>query len=50
MKDIYVGKSFGPEDVASANVLRGVVKAMAELEPFRVWLRTYVPETRRGRP
>jgi uncharacterized protein (TIGR02453 family) len=50
MKDIYVGKSFGPEDVASANVLRGVVKAMAELEPFRVWLRKYVPETRRGRP
>ena len=42
MKDIYVGKSFGPEDVSSANVLRGVVKAMAELEPFRVWLRKYV--------
>ena len=42
MKDIYVGKSFGAADVASSNVLKGVMKAMAELEPFRVWLRRYV--------
>ena len=42
MKDIYVGKSFGAADVASSNVLTGVMKAMAELEPFRVWLRRYV--------
>jgi uncharacterized protein (TIGR02453 family) len=42
MKDIYVGRLFGADDVSSANVLNGVVKAMAELEPFRVWLRKYV--------
>ncbi|MGH9240909.1 MAG: DUF2461 domain-containing protein [Vicinamibacterales bacterium] len=42
MKDIYVGRLFGPEDVSSADVLRGVAKAIGELEPFRVWLRTYV--------
>lgn len=39
MKDIYVGKSFDPEAVASANVLHGVAKAITELEPFRAWLR-----------
>jgi uncharacterized protein (DUF2461 family) len=44
MKDIYVGKSFGIADVSSANLVRGVAKAMAELEPFRKWLRTYVRE------
>jgi uncharacterized protein (TIGR02453 family) len=44
MKDIYVGKSFGVEDVSSANLVRGVARAMAELEPFRKWLRTYVRE------
>ena len=42
MKDIYVGRLFGPEEVSSADLLRGVAKAMGELEPFRVWLRTYV--------
>ena len=42
MKDIYVGKLFGPEDVSSASLPRGVAKAMAELEPFRVWLRAHV--------
>jgi uncharacterized protein (TIGR02453 family) len=42
MKDIYVGRMFGPADVSSADVLHGVVKAMAELEPFRAWLRAYV--------
>ena len=41
MKDIYIGKLFGAEDVASARLLQGVAKAMAELEPFRVWLRKY---------
>ena len=41
MKDIYVGKLFGPEDVSSASLPRSVAKAMAELEPFRVWLREY---------
>ena len=48
MKDIYVGRLFGPEDVASANVLRGVAKAITQLEPFRVWLRKFV--IGRGRP
>jgi uncharacterized protein (TIGR02453 family) len=43
MKDIYVGKLFGPSDVSSAKVLDAVVKAIADLEPFRVWLRRYVP-------
>jgi uncharacterized protein (DUF2461 family) len=42
MKDIYVGKLFRPSDVSSAKVLDGVVKAMADLEPFRVWLRKHV--------
>jgi len=27
--------------VSSASLPRGVAKAMAELEPFRVWLRKY---------
>ena len=44
MKDIYVGRSFAPEDASSAHLLRGVVKAMADVEPFRVWLRKYVPQ------
>lgn len=47
MKDIYVGKLFGPDEVSSANVLRGVARAIAELEPFRVWLREHVPERSR---
>jgi uncharacterized protein (TIGR02453 family) len=47
MKDIYVGKSFGADELSSANVLRGVVKAIAELEPFRVWMRRYVRQTSR---
>ena len=42
MKDIYVGKLFGPSDVSSAEVLDAVVKAMADLEPFRLWLRQHV--------
>jgi uncharacterized protein (TIGR02453 family) len=41
MKDIYVGRLFGPDDVSSANVLRGVAQTIAELEPFRAWLRTH---------
>ena len=48
MKDIYVGKLFGLKDAASANLPRGVVKAITELEPFRVWLRKYVRETTSG--
>lgn len=48
MKDIYVGKMFGPADVSSSSVLKGVMKAMAELEPFRVWLRRYVGRGRRA--
>lgn len=47
MKDIYVGKLFGPADVSSSNVLKGVAKAIAELEPFRRWLREYVRGDRR---
>ena len=42
MKDIYVGRLFGPDEVSSEKVLRGVAKAIAELEPLRAWLRTYV--------
>ena len=42
MKDIYIGKSFGVREVASANLPRGVAKAISELEPFRVWLREYI--------
>ena len=42
MKDMYVGKLFGPADVSSGTVLDGVVKAIADLEPFRVWLREHV--------
>ena len=48
MKDIYVGKLFALEDAASANLPRGVVKAITELEPFRAWLRKYVRDTRSG--
>jgi uncharacterized protein (TIGR02453 family) len=44
MKDIYIGKLFGAGDVSSSSLLHGVVKAMAGLEPFRVWLRTYIRE------
>jgi uncharacterized protein (TIGR02453 family) len=43
MKDIYVGRLFGADEVASPSVLRGVVKAMSDLEPFRAWLRKYLP-------
>ena len=42
MKDIFAGKLFGPADVSSANVMRGVVKAIADLEPFGSWLRSHV--------
>jgi uncharacterized protein (TIGR02453 family) len=42
MKDIYVGKLFGPADVSSVKVLDAVCKAIADLEPFRVWLRKHV--------
>ena len=42
MKDMYVGKLFGPADVSSGTVLDAVVKAIADLEPFRVWLREHV--------
>jgi uncharacterized protein (TIGR02453 family) len=42
MKDLYVGKSFGVEDVSSPGLLRAVVKTITDLEPFRVWLRKYV--------
>ena len=45
MKDIYIGKMFGAEDLSSANVLRDVAKAMTNLEPFRAWLRKYVRTT-----
>ena len=45
MKDIYVGRLFGPDEVASPSVLRGVVKAMSDLDPFRAWLRKHVPRT-----
>src|SRR5688572_15601241 len=31
MKDIYVGRLFGPDEVVSPSVLRGVVKAMSDL-------------------
>jgi len=44
MKDIYVGKSFGVREVASANLPRDVARAITALEPFRVWLRQYVRE------
>ena len=47
MKDIYVGRSFSADEMTSPNVVRGVVKAMSDLEPFRVWLRKYVPERSR---
>ena len=42
MKDIYVGRSFGADDVASADLPRDVMKAMTNLEPFREWLRKHV--------
>ena len=42
MKDIYVGKLFGPADVSSPKVLDGVVKAIGDVEVFRKWLRTHV--------
>ena len=42
MKDIYVGKQFGPADVSSAALLDAVVKAIGNLEPFRAWLRKHV--------
>jgi uncharacterized protein (TIGR02453 family) len=42
MKDIYVGKLFGPADVSSSDVLDEVVRAIRDVEPFRVWLRTHV--------
>jgi uncharacterized protein (TIGR02453 family) len=42
MKDIYVGKLFGPAEVASPLVLDQVVRAIREVEPFRQWLRTWV--------
>lgn len=45
MKDIYVGRVFGPADASSAGVLDGVVRAIRDLEPFRGWLRQHVPGT-----
>jgi uncharacterized protein (TIGR02453 family) len=42
MKDIFAGKLFGPDDVSSAKVLDGVVKAIGDVEPFRAWLREHV--------
>ena len=42
MKDIYVGKLFGAAAASSANLPRSVVKTIADLEPFRAWLRTYI--------
>ncbi len=48
MKDIFAGKLFGPADVSSAKVLRGVVKAITDVEPFSSWLRTHVSVTRPG--
>jgi uncharacterized protein (TIGR02453 family) len=50
MKDIYVGKLFGPSDASSAKVLDAVAKAIADLEPFRVWLRRYVRASGPTRP
>jgi uncharacterized protein (TIGR02453 family) len=48
MKDIYIGKSFGAGELSSANVVKGVAKAIVELEPFRTWLREYVPQRSRA--
>ena len=45
MKDIYVGKSFGPADVSSSDVLDEVVRAIRDVEPFRQWLRAHVTGT-----
>jgi uncharacterized protein (TIGR02453 family) len=42
MKDIYVGKSFGPAEVSSPDVLDEVVRAIRDVEPFGRWLRTCV--------
>jgi uncharacterized protein (TIGR02453 family) len=42
MKDIYVGRQFGPAEVSTANVLKGVVTAIADVEPFRAWLHEHV--------
>jgi uncharacterized protein (TIGR02453 family) len=42
MKDIYVGKQFGPAEVSTAKVLDGVVKAITDVEPFRAWLHEHV--------
>jgi len=42
MKDIFAGKLFAPGDASSPKVLDGVVKAIGDVEPFRVWLRTHV--------
>jgi uncharacterized protein (TIGR02453 family) len=48
MKDIYVGRAFGPDEVSSADLPRAVMKAISELEPFRTWLRRYVPQSSRA--
>jgi uncharacterized protein (TIGR02453 family) len=42
MKDIYVGKLFGPAEVSSASVLDEVVRAIRDVEPFAAWLRSRV--------
>lgn len=42
MKDIYVGKLFGPADTSSGKVRDSVVKAIGDLDPFRAWLRRHV--------
>lgn len=48
MKDIYVGRLFSAGEMSSPGVVRGVVQAMSGLEPFRVWLRRYVPDRQRA--
>jgi uncharacterized protein (TIGR02453 family) len=45
MKDIYVGKLFGPAEVSLPKVLDSVVRAIRDVEPFGAWLRRYVTGT-----
>jgi uncharacterized protein (TIGR02453 family) len=42
MKDIHAGRTFEPDLLSTAKVLDRVKKAMADLKPFRDWLKTYV--------
>jgi uncharacterized protein (TIGR02453 family) len=48
MKDIYLGKQFGPADVSSTDVVNKVVHAIRDVEPFGAWLRRYVTGTARS--